>query len=154
MMKASILKILGISLIVVAAGAYGSRQENVFQKASLMSMTGNAELRFSTTKYTTSFNTISALDEIQISNAMKTVHQITEKISKTVISNSGDVMLTLARTVDNDIVIVVFKNQQIQMIQKVLKLTDTKIEFQYGAIEFLPQDSIQLAYSSYIDLEF
>jgi hypothetical protein len=153
-MKANILKILGISVLITAVSIYGSRRENSFQKASLMKLTGNAELRFSKTKYNTNFKTISVLDEIQINNSLKSIHQITEKISKTVISNSGDVMLTLAKSVDNDIVVVVFKNQQIQMIQKVLKLTETRIEFQYGAIEFLPEDSVKLAYSSNIELEF
>ncbi len=153
-LKKNLVKIFGIAVLVAAAGFYGMTRENAFQKAAAMNMVGNAQLKFSKSSYQLSFQKLSKLDESKIETELKKIHQITEKISATSISQNGEIMITLAKSIDNNIVLVVFKNQQIQMIQKVLAFTDNRIDFQYGTIEFLPEQKQKLAYSANIELEF
>lgn len=132
---------------------YMTTHENIFKKAGSLHLTGNANLKFSKANYTLFLKKLSSLDEVIVENELKKIHQIAEKISTTSISNNGDIMITLAKSIDNNIVLVVFKNQQVQMIQKVLKLSENKIEFQYGELVFSPE-SQKLAYSQNIELEF
>ncbi len=153
-LKKNLVKIFGIAVLVAAAGFYGMTRENAFQKAAAMNMVGNAQLKFSKSSYQLSFQKLAKLDESKIETELKKIHQITEKISATSISQNGEIMITLAKSIDNNIVLVVFKNQQIQMIQKVLAFTDNRIDFQYGTIEFLPEQKQKLAYSANIELEF
>ncbi len=153
-LKKNLVKIFGIAVLVAAAGFYGMTRENAFQKAAAINMVGNAQLKFSKSSYQLSFQKLAKLDESKIETELKKIHQITEKISATSISQNGEIMITLAKSIDNNIVLVVFKNQQIQMIQKVLAFTDNRIDFQYGTIEFLPEQKQKLAYSANIELEF
>ncbi len=152
-MRRRLLKFFGIFLLTTICLLYISTRENSFQKAAQINLTGNANLKFAKTSYNIFFKKLSLLDEAVVESELKKIHQITEKISSTSISNAGDIMITLAKSMDNSVVFVVFKNQQIQMIQKVLKLSENKIEFQYGEITF-SQESGQLAYSQNVELEF
>ena len=153
-LKKNLVKIIVIVVLVTAAGFYGMTRENAFQKAAAINMVGNAQLKFSKISYQLSFQKLAKLDESKIETELKKIHQITEKISSTSISQNGEIMITLAKSIDNNIVLVVFKNQQIQMIQKVLAFNDNRIDFQYGTIEFLPEQKQKLAYSANIELEF
>lgn len=139
-MRLRFFKILGILTLMATSLFYMSRHENIFQKASLINLTGPAQLRFSKNKYQLKFQKLSSLDELKIETELKKIHQITEKISQTSISSTGEIMITLAKSMDNNIVLVIFKNQQIQMVQKVLRVTDQTIAFQYGEIEFFKEN--------------
>jgi hypothetical protein len=147
-------KLIGILFLIGAAGIYSITRENISQKAAAVNMVGHAQLKFSKSSYQLSFQRLSKLDESKIETELKKIHQITEKISATSISQNGEIMITLAKSIDNNIVMVIFKNQQIQMIQKVLAVNDNRIDFQYGTIEFLPEQKQKLAYSANIELEF
>ena len=161
-MKTRIYKIFGIlALAVVVLFAVNSK-ESLSTKALKINLTGNAELRFSQAKYNLGFQKLSSLDEAFVDSELNKIHQIQEKITSTSISKNGEIMITLAKSIDQNIVLVIFKNQQIQMIQKVLSLSDNKIDFQYGSIEFsefseFSNDASQtekLADSQNIELEF
>ncbi len=152
-MRDRLSKFFGIFMLAAICLFYVSTRENSFQKASHFNLTGHANLKFSKTSYNLFFKKLSALDESVIEANLKKIHQICTKISSTTISNNGEIMITLAKSIDDTVVLVVFKNQQVQMIQKVLKLSENKIEFQYGELVFSPE-SQKLAYSQNIELEF
>lgn len=151
--KNRIFKFLGILMLVAISSLYIGQRENLTQKASLMNLTGLARLKFSKNNYQLEFKKLSVLDETKINTELKKIHQITEKITDTAISTNGEIMITLAKSIDANIVLVVFKNQQIQMIQKINSLTEKSIDFQYGSLEFLPENTKILA-SQNIELEF
>lgn len=155
-MKSKISKILGILALLTVAFVYMNSKEDLSTKALKMNLTGNAQLRFSKASYNLGFQKLTSTDEDFIDSELKKIHQIQEKITSTSISNNGEIMITLAKSIDQNIVLVVFKNQQIQMIQKVLNMTDHKIDFQYGSIDFLAQDleNEKIAYSQNVELEF
>lgn len=140
-------------MLVAISSLYIGQRENLTQKASLMNLTGLARLKFSKNNYQLEFKKLSVLDETKINTELKKIHQITEKITDTAISTNGEIMITLAKSIDANIVLVVFKNQQIQMIQKINSLTEKSIDFQYGSLEFLPENTKILA-SQNIELEF
>jgi hypothetical protein len=155
-MKRRMTKILGIIALAAVAFIYMNTKETLSMKALKMNMTGNAQLRFSKTSYNLGFQKLSTTDEAVIDSELKKIHQIQEKITSTSISNNGEIMITLAKSIDQNIVLVVFKNQQIQMIQKVTNMSENKIDFQYGSIDFQAQDleNEKIAYSQNVELEF
>ncbi len=155
-MKSKLSKILGILALLTVAFVYMNSKEDLSTKAFKMNLTGNAQLRFSKTSYNLGFKKLTSTDEDFIDSELKKIHQIQEKITSTSISNNGEIMITLAKSIDQNIVLVVFKNQQIQMIQKVLNMTENKIDFQYGSIDFSKEypENEKIAYSQNIELEF
>lgn len=155
-MKSRLYKFLGLLTLAAVAIVYMNWKEDLSLKAIKMNLTGNAQLRFSKTSYNLGFKKLSALDESAIDAELKKIHQIQEKISTTSISDNGEIMITLAKSIDQNVVLVIFKNHQIQMIQKVLNLSENSIEFQYGSLQFLPEnlDHQKIAYSQNIELEF
>lgn len=155
-MKSKITKILGILALITVAFVYMNSKEDMSTKALKMNLTGNARLHFSKASYNLGFQKLTSTDENFIDSELKKIHQIQEKITSTSISNNGEIMITLAKSIDQNIVLVVFKNQQIQMIQKVLKMTENKIDFQYGSIDFSTEnlENEKVAYSQNVELEF
>lgn len=155
-MKSKISKIFGILALITVAFVYMNSKEDLSTKALKMNLTGNAQLRFSKVSYNLGFQKLTSTDEDFIDSELKKIHQIQEKITSTSISNNGEIMITLAKSIDQNIVLVVFKNQQIQMIQKVLSLTEHKIDFQYGSIDFSTEnvENEKIAYSQNVELEF
>ncbi len=148
-----IFKFLGILILVAVSSLYIGQRENLTQKASVLNLTGQARLKFSKNNYHLDFKKVSASDEIKINSELKKMNQISEKISDTSISSNGEIMITLAKSIDENIVLVVFKNHQIQMIQKINSFNEKLIEFQYGSLEFLAEDT-KIAASQNIELEF
>ena len=155
-MKSKISKIFGILALITVAFVYMNSKEDLSTKALKMNLTGNAQLRFSKASYNLGFQKLTSTDEDFIDSELKKIHQIQEKITSTSISNNGEIMITLAKSIDQNIVLVVFKNQQIQMIQKVLNMTENKIDFQYGSLDFSQNDleNEKIAYSQNVELEF
>lgn len=159
-MKRQLINYFGIFVLVTVSAFYITTRENIFQKAAQINLTGNAVLRLSKSSYQLNFQKLSKLDESKIDAELKKIHQITEKITTTSIStqtsNKDEIMLVLAKTIDQNIVLVLFKNQQIQMIQKVLSFTKSHVEFQYGQLDFSTEENPteQLAYSQNIELDF
>ena len=144
---------LGLLALIAICFFYVSKQDTLFHQAKKMNLVGNVNLKFAKSSYNLSFKKLSSLDEAVVESEIKKIHQISEKISATSISNNGDLMITLVKTIDDSVALVVFKNQQIQMIQKVLKMSENKIEFQYGELVFNLEPQ-KIAYSQYVELEF
>jgi len=147
------LKWLGLILFSFLAVALSTVKENQYQKAAKYTLNRPALLQMSKVSYQIQFQNLSSLDETKVDQLLGQIHQIEKRISKSVISHNGEIMMTLAQTIDDNLVLVIFKNQQIQMIQKVKSLDENLIEFQYGKVVF--QDAkVQLALSQNIELEF
>jgi hypothetical protein len=155
-MKSKISKILGMLALITMTFVFIDSKEKLSTKALKMNMTGNARLHFSKASYNLGFQKLNPSGEDFIDSELKKIHQIQEKLTSTSISNNGEIMITLAKSIDQNIVLVVFKNQQIQMIQKVLNMTDHKIDFQYGSIDFSKEnpENEKIAYSQNVELEF
>lgn len=152
-MKTQSLKWLGLILFSFLAVALSTVKENQYQKAAKYTLNRPALLQMSKISYQIQFQNLSNLDETKVDQLLGQIHQIEKRISKSVISHNGEIMMTLAQTIDDNLVLVIFKNQQIQMIQKVKSLDENLIEFQYGKVVF--QDAkVQLALSQNIELEF
>ncbi len=152
-MKTLSLKWLGLILFSFLAVALSTVKENQYQKAAKYTLNRPALLQMSKVSYQIQFQNLSSLDETKVDQLLGQIHQIEKRISKSVISHNGEIMMTLAQTIDDNLVLVIFKNQQIQMIQKVKSLDENLIEFQYGKVVF--QDAkVQLALSQNIELEF
>lgn len=152
-MKTLSLKWLGLVLFSFLAVALSTVKENQYQKAAKYTLNRPALLQMSKVSYQIQFQNLSNLDETKVDQLLGQIHQIEKRISKSVISHNGEIMMTLAQTIDDNLVLVIFKNQQIQMIQKVKSLDENLIEFQYGKVVF--QDAkVQLALSQNIELEF
>lgn len=152
-MKTLSLKWLGLILFSFLAVALSTAKENQYQKAAKYTLNRPALLQMSKVSYQIQFQNLSNLDETKVDQLLGQIHQIEKRISKSVISHNGEIMMTLAQTIDDNLVLVIFKNQQIQMIQKVKSLDENLIEFQYGKVVF--QDAkVQLALSQNIELEF
>jgi hypothetical protein len=156
-MSRRLFKILGILLLTVVCMNYVTRQENLFQKASNLKLTGPAHLKFTRHSYNLNFKKLSDLDEIYVDSEIKKIHQISRKLTATSISNNtsndGEIMITLAKSIDDTIVLVIFKNKQIQMIQKISNFTEDKIEFQYGELIF-SEKPLKLSGNQNVELEF
>ena len=152
-MKTLSFKWLGLIVFSFLAVALSTAKENQFQKASKYSLNRPAMLQMSKVSYQVQFQNLSSLDETKVDQLLGQIHQIEKRISKSVISHNGEIMMTLAQTIDDNLVLVIFKNQQIQMIQKVKSFDENKIEFQYGKVIFHDAKT-QLALSQNIELEF
>ena len=152
-MKTLSLKWLGLVLFSFLAVTLSTVKENQYQKAAKYTLNRPALLQMSKVSYQIQFQNLSNLDETKVDQLLGQIHQIEKRISKSVISHNGEIMMTLAQTIDDNLVLVIFKNQQIQMIQKVKSLDENLIEFQYGKVVF-QDDKVQLALSQNIELEF
>ena len=152
-MKTLSLKWLGLVLFSFLAVTLSTVKENQYQKAAKYTLNRPALLQMSKVSYQIQFQNLSNLDETKVDQLLGQIHQIEKRISKSVISHNGEIMMTLAQTIDDNLVLEIFKNQQIQMIQKVKSLDENLIEFQYGKVVF-QDDKVQLALSQNIELEF
>lgn len=144
---------IGILVMVAFAGYFLGVREDIFVKASNFNMNGIVSLRLSRSTHHVQFHQLSATDEIKITKELIKVHQIQEKVSGTYISANGDLMMTLAKSTDQSLILVVFKNQHIQMIQKVTDIEDRTLKLAYGEVTVQPE-KVQMALSQNVEIDF
>lgn len=135
-MKRKLIRYTSLSLFLLLGLLFSTHEESSLQKAIDYPLNRTATLQFDRSSYHLKFNYLNELDEMKIDSELQKIHQIDHKITKSVFSHSGNIILTLAKTIDDQLVLVMFKNQQVQMIQRIKKLDDQVIEFQYGQIVF------------------
>lgn len=143
----------GILVMIAFASYFLGVREDIFVQAANFNMDGVISLQLERSTHHVKFHQLSPTDEIKITKELIKVHQIQEKVSGTYISENGEIMMTLAKSTDQNLILVVFKNQQIQMIQKVTEIEDRTLKLAYGSLTVQPE-KVQVALSQSVEFEF